>query len=213
MITPTAPTGPVKNEAKNEAKNESKNDVKVTNNSVSVFTNYLSKLKERISMFILTLHIFAINSVFTDCQTYSEWIPTYLASVLCLSCMWDSWFILLSLAESTDQKSTSSKIGYFVLVSTSRLISFVAVTNFATSGMPLLCVVSIPRPILNVIFLFFIGVNFILDQVETKLWFTESQLAQKLEAEADVVVMSDPVKKDEAKDDLKDSKTETKVKA
>jgi hypothetical protein len=208
MITPAPPTSAAKSEAKNEVKNE----VKVTANSISVFTNYLSKLKERISMFILTLHIFAINSVFTDCQTYSNWIPTYLGSVLSLSCMWDSWFILLSLAESTDQKSTCSKIGYVVLVSVSRLISFISVAIFTTSGMPLLCVVSIPRPILNVIFLFFIGLNFILDQVETKLWFTESQLAQKLEAEADVVVMSDPVKKDEGKDDFKESKPETKVK-
>ena len=159
-------------------------------------------------MFILTLHIFAINSVFTDCQTYSNWIPTYLGSILCLSFMWDTWFIILSLTESTDQKSTCSKIGYVVLVSVSRLISFISVAIFTTSGMPLLCVVSIPRPILNVIFLFFIGLNFILDQVETKLWYTESQLEQKLESEADIVVMSenkeDPLKKDQMKDQIKD---------
>jgi len=155
--------------------------------NVSVFTSYLSKLKERISMFILTLHMFTINSVFTDCKTYSTWIPIYLGSILCLSFLWDLWFIILSLADSTDQKSNLSKAGYILLVSTSRLISFVSVSMFATSGMPLMCVVSIPRPIINVVFLFFVGLNFILDQVETRVWFTESQLARKLESEADTL--------------------------
>lgn len=157
-----------------------------TNENISnSFSAYFSKLKTKIPYFMLLIHFYAVNSVFSNCNN-TTFISGYLIAISILAIFWESWFVVLSYYNLIgNMRLNCNCFSYMLFTCFSRFLSFAVIANFTTSGVPLKCIVPFSSEILNLIVLLFLGLNFIMDTIESYFWKPLSDLEQNLESNAD----------------------------
>lgn len=149
--------------------------------------SYLAKLKNKIPLFTLLIHINCVNLAFTDCHKNAPYIIPYLLCLCVIAFFWELSFIFQAYYQiKKTLYPTCDCIFYVMFVTISRFISFIIIMNFTTSGMPLRCLVSFDPSILIVVMFIFLGFNFLMDRVETYYWKSISDLEIQLQDSADM---------------------------
>ena len=155
----------------------------------SSINNYIDRLKKRIPYFVLLIHMYAVNNAFIECGKFENYIIPYLITINLLSLIWELWFISIAYYEiKKTMQLTCNCFCYVTFSAVSRLITFVLISNFATSGLPLRCVIKYPPEILNLVLVLFVGIVYMMDKIETHFWEPISDREQELETEADMLM-------------------------
>jgi hypothetical protein len=127
------------------------------------------KTRERLPLFIISLHIYITHLIFMNYRGNKVWVTVYL-SLMCTVCL--LWELLYPVwATKFIEATCFTEASFATFYSLSRFINLVTVGLFATSGLPLTYLIpgysqTAVVILISLIFVF----NFLLDWIERKLW-------------------------------------------
>jgi hypothetical protein len=148
-------------------------------NVTKIVYDVISQTKKRLPLFIIGLHVFIANNLFTgtpqkesmdkkvdEKEKLNIYIYLGILSIICL--LWEFFFAIK--ATIVVHFPWYSEMSFALYVSITRFVNLIVVCMFVTQGNPLTHIVPLSQEFLTAIMSVIIVVNYFIDKFESKHW-------------------------------------------